>query len=634
MCREGLAVLTRVRPLVAIVALAFMLALAFGPAALTAQVTSGFGAITVVDNSFHTEPGNAILRHNVPRLSVTVGSEVLTADFKGLFDSTGGLKRWGHPTSEVHIEETGTLTQYFQRGVIDFHDVGNGYVLERRLTWDYFGGGAGGSTDLGVEAGTTNNNSGEQLGPWGHKVSNFSVGGVNTGFLEFFNELGGTQAFGFPKTEARIDTNAAGTVHIAAATPGFVRQYFQAAVMEYHPQDPAAAVKLRLLGDDLRNQRRPGGAWQQIGAFTAASALTVGSVFSPEVVQPTTAGSVAVSTAVPVIVTATPTPAATATPVPTPQVLPSATAELIVVGTLDGGVALYDGTSWTHFNATNSVLSTNLVRTVLVDKDGLIWAGTDTGAVRISRAGIGAAFSKVATTGGIGSDDVRALTGRQSADYVWFGHPDQGASRFDGVNWARYRKDNSNIPSNTIRDLHMVSESQGRLWFATAGGAALYDQTADTWTTYTTANSGILDNDVTAVTIDATGAFWFGTGTAGVSHTQNLVAWTSYTTANGLGSNDVRDILVGSDGAVWFATEGGVSRYINGVFSTSNVANSGVPSNSTRALAEDAQGNIWVATDGGVGRFDGTTWVSFTTTSGLASNVTTSLAIAPAIVGS
>ena len=145
MCREGLAVLTRVRPLVAIVALAFMLALAFGPAALTAQVTSGFGAITVVDNSFHTEPGNAILRHNVPRLSVTVGSEVLTADFKGLFDSTGGMKRWGHPTSEVHIEETGTLTQYFQRGVIDFHDVGNGYVLERRLTWDYFGGGAGGS---------------------------------------------------------------------------------------------------------------------------------------------------------------------------------------------------------------------------------------------------------------------------------------------------------------------------------------------------------------------------------------------------------------------------------------------------------------------------------------------------------
>ena len=304
------------------------------------------------------------------------------------------------------------------------------------------------------------------------------------------------------------------------------------------------------------------------------------------------------------------------------------------MGTLDGGVALYDGTSWTQFNATNSVLSTNLVRTVLVDKDGLIWAGTDTGAVRISRAGIGAVFSKATTTGGIGSDDVRDLAGRQSADYVWFGHPDQGASRFDGVNWARYRKDNSNIPSNTIRDLHMVSESQGRLWFATAGGAALYDQTANTWTTYTTANSGILDNDVTAVTIDATGAFWFGTGTAGVSHTQNLVAWTSYTTANGLGSNDVRDILVGSDGAVWFATEGGVSRYINGVFSTSNVANSGVPSNSTRALAEDAQGNIWVATDGGVGRFDGTTWVSFTTAGGLASNVTTSLAIAPAIVGS
>ena len=151
-------------------------------------------------------PGNADLQHNVPRLSVTVGAETLTADFQEFFERTGGLQRWGFPTSEVHVEETGTLTQYYQRGVVDFHrrvDLGNIYVLERRLTWDYFGGGQGGSPDLGVEPGTVNNNTGEQLGPWNHKVSNFSVGGVRTGFLDFFHAFGGVQAFGFPKTEAR-----------------------------------------------------------------------------------------------------------------------------------------------------------------------------------------------------------------------------------------------------------------------------------------------------------------------------------------------------------------------------------------------------------------------------------------------
>ena len=61
------------------------------------------------------------------------------------------------------------------------------------------------------------------------------------------------------------------------------------------------------------------------------------------------------------------------------------------------------------------------------------------------------------------------------------------------------------------------------------------------------------------------------------------------------------------------------------------MAGAGLPSNSARALAEDKQGNIWVATDGGVARFDGATWKAFTTNDGLASNLTTALAIAPAI---
>ena len=97
------------------------MALALGPATLTAQVTSSFGQITVLDNTFVSAPGNATLQHNIPRLSVTVGSETLTADFQAFYDSTGGLQRWGFPTSEIHLEESGTLTQYYQRGVVDFH---------------------------------------------------------------------------------------------------------------------------------------------------------------------------------------------------------------------------------------------------------------------------------------------------------------------------------------------------------------------------------------------------------------------------------------------------------------------------------------------------------------------------------
>ena len=598
--------------------------LALGPATLTAQVTSGFGQITVEDSTFLSAPDNPALQHNIPRLSVTVGTETLVADFQGFYERTGGLQRWGFATSEVLIEESGTLTQYYQRGVVDFHrrlDLGNIYVLERRLTWDYFGGGAAGSPDLGVEPGTTNHNSGEQLGPWNHKVSNFSVGGRRTGFLDFFNALGGVQAFGFPKTEARVDTNAPGTVHIAAATTGFVRQYFQAAVIEHHPLDLQDPVKLRLLGDDLRDQRFPEGAWRSFSAFNAATAVTAGQIYTPQIVDYTPPSPTPAATSP----TASPAPAAS--PAPTSPLDPlSATGELIVVGTTDGGVLLYDGTNWRQLDKDRSVLSTNQVQAVLVDTDGQIWAGTDAGLFRFDRNGQGVEFRMANTGNGIGSDDVRGLAGRQTSTGLWMAHPTQGASRFDGQTWDRFRSDNTQMPSSDVRQVRVMGVAGG-LSFATANGAALFDEAAGTWFFYNTSNSGIASNNVTAVEADPGGALWFGTADTGVSRTLNPLAWDHFDTGEGLGSNNVRDILAASDGTVWVATGGGVSWYRNGVFSTANVVNEGLPSNSVRALAEDSQGRIWVATDGGVARFDGSTWTSFTGGQGLpasrASSITT-----------
>jgi Tol biopolymer transport system component len=217
------------------------------------------------------------LQHNIPNLEVTVQGTAYRAAFWDYYQSTGGLARWGYPTSEVLEEETGTLTQYYQRGLVDWHfraDLGT-YLIERRLAWDYFGGGLGGSLDQGVEAGTSSPQPGELLGPWGHKVSNFAIDGTEIGFLDFFNSLGGVDSFGYPKTEARADTGEDGTLHIPEATPGFVRQYFQAAVMEFHSGDPSP-VKVRLLGDDLRNRRYPEGAWELFAAFNPAQPLHAG----------------------------------------------------------------------------------------------------------------------------------------------------------------------------------------------------------------------------------------------------------------------------------------------------------------------------------------------------------------------
>ncbi|MXW27306.1 MAG: hypothetical protein F4Z80_00140 [Chloroflexi bacterium] len=234
--------------------------------------------ITVLENEFLQAPMNDDLKQNIPDLEVDFGGEILHADFLSHYHRTGGLTRWGYPTSEVLVMEPNSLTQFYQRGVVDFHNLGEGWVVERRLAWDYVGGGLAGSPDLGVEAGITNSNPGTLLRPRRHKVSNFAIDGTEIGFAEFFDELGGVEAFGFPKTDARVDVAAPGRVRNPSTTPGFIRQYFQAAVLEFHPNE-AEPVKLSLLGDTLRNRLVPNHS--ALAAFAQAGAIAPGSEYVP-----------------------------------------------------------------------------------------------------------------------------------------------------------------------------------------------------------------------------------------------------------------------------------------------------------------------------------------------------------------
>ena len=244
--------------------------------------------LSVLDNRYWQAPLNPELKHNVPDLEVTlVEGTIVGADFIGHYERTGGFRRWGYPTSEVLVLEDGTLTQFYQRGVVDFHDVGLGWVVERRLAWDYVGGGADGAEDQGVERHVTNPNPGILYGPWGHKVSDFAVHGERVGFAEFFNAYGGVGAFGLPKTDARRDSDQEGTLLEPDKTLGFIRQYFQAAVLEFHPDDPAGlTVKLTLLGDTLRGILVPD--HEEHESFNRAEPLVRDQEYKPYVVPEST----------------------------------------------------------------------------------------------------------------------------------------------------------------------------------------------------------------------------------------------------------------------------------------------------------------------------------------------------------
>ena len=258
-----------------------LLAVAVVVASLASSVTAsdlGFGVgatarVTAV--RFYAE-----LRQNVADLAGTFTSGAsYEAKFLTNFDRTGGVERWGFPTSAIFEETMGTLTQYYQRGVVDWQPSPGGgrHTFQRRLAWDHLGGGLGGSHDQGVEPGLRNPNPGEAIGPWGHKVADHSVEGVSIGFADFFRRLGGVASFGYPKTDARRDNHPQAVLHDPSRpVDSRIRQYFQAAVLELHPESAVAPVKLRLLGDTLRNRKYPHSTWERYPAFTSKPALTVG----------------------------------------------------------------------------------------------------------------------------------------------------------------------------------------------------------------------------------------------------------------------------------------------------------------------------------------------------------------------
>ena len=234
-----------------------------------------------VDRVRHDAP-DTHLAHNIPDLTLTLaGGTEIACNFLTHYDATGGLTRWGWAISEVLEERAGALTQYYQRGVVDCHERDGVWRMERRLAWDYLGGGLEGAPDLSVEPELLSEQPGELVGPWGHRVSNHAVDGTYTGFLDFFTALGGVASFGYPKTEARYDDDPGAALGTPGANPGFIRQYFQAAVMEYHPGDPQP-VKLGLLGRDLRDRRYPNRSHAALASFGSVPPLTVGQVYVAE----------------------------------------------------------------------------------------------------------------------------------------------------------------------------------------------------------------------------------------------------------------------------------------------------------------------------------------------------------------
>ncbi len=140
-------------------------------------------------------------------------------------------------------------------------------------------------------------------------------------------------------------------------------------------------------------------------------------------------------------------------------------------------------------------------------------------------------------------------------------------------------------------------------------GSRAADNPETLWETFAV-GSGILSGNVFAIVPDRDGALWFGTE-AGASRYDGR--WQSLATGNGLPGASVRAIAQTKDGAVWFATQAGLARRpLEGECCETWTVARGLPGDDLHTLTVapvsplggEAQG-VWVGTSQGLAYVEG-----------------------------
>lgn len=118
--------------------------------------------------------------------------------------------------------------------------------------------------------------------------------------------------------------------------------------------------------------------------------------------------------------------------------------------------------------------------------------------------------------------------------------------------------------------------------------------------------------------------------TIGIPLAHSAQTFTTWTTADGLPANDLRDVAIAPDGAVWIATQLGVARFDGGTFTVHNTSSHpGLANNDVQAIAVAPNGEVWAGTDFGVSHFDGTAYTTYTTADGLGDDEVKCVRVAP-----
>ena len=298
-------------------------------------------------------------------------------------------------------------------------------------------------------------------------------------------------------------------------------------------------------------------------------------------------------------------------------------------------------------------LSGDLVTALFEDREGNIWVGTTKGLDRFTAWSV-ATFSEQQGLSGGGSASV--LAARDGS--IWF-TPHSQLYRFDKGQVTMYHQPGRGIESTIdeakgrVREVAVVGlpglevaslfqDNEGRIWVAGTGGVGYLQD--DRFVSINSVPGGVVDamsgdpksnlwisivdrglfhlfrgklvqhiswaemgrNDLaTVLAVDPSrGGVWLGFSKGGVAWLAEGQTRPSFLAEPALDQGRVSDLWFDHSGALWAASEGGLSRIQDGHVSTLTTKN-GLPCNQIYWLAEDKDRSFWLYSSCGLIRIAG-----------------------------
>ncbi len=254
-------------------------------------------------------------------------------------------------------------------------------------------------------------------------------------------------------------------------------------------------------------------------------------------------------------------------------------------------------------------LAQESVITILQDRQGFMWLGTQAGLSRSDGYRITVYKNDPGDPGSLVDNYVMASFEDERGG-LWFGTKG-GLNRFDpvGQKFLRYAPNASASGNTANRSVYaIVSDGKHGLWLATGDGLKHFDTSNGAFTEYrhiANEQSSLADDRVSALAIDAKGDLWIGTGSGLERMAKGSKQFEHFSLAKASDAGGKQHGVLslsagGADKILWVGTTGGLEAWSLAAASPQRLpasAANGVGAVRVLALYRDHDQNLWLGSD-------------------------------------